>query len=211
MSESDELLELNRLNKKITEHDMVSAMFISVANTSYIIDKFSMWLFAGTGATGALLITQINSVLSSMSIAGFKACMFMLVVSSIFAFVAKFFSLNCQMENEMTAMINEKTKPIFEKHEENEEKIEKYAKERAMKLETDINMNNVLKEYMRPFPKWMQWIIKHQAQKTEGDMLAAYHSMVQAYYKQSIFTVLQAVMFIGFMCSGWYYAGSSMQ
>ncbi len=211
MSESDPLLEWNRLNKENTERDMVSAMFISVANTSYILDKFSMWLFAGTGATGALLITQINSVLSSMSIAGFKVCMFMLVVSSIFAFVAKFFSLNCQIVNEVIAAINEKIKLLFEEHEENEEEIEKYAKERTMKLETDINMNNVLKEYMRPFPKWIQRIIKQQAQKAEGDPLVAYHSMVQAYYKQSIFTFLQAVLFIGFMCSGWYYAGSSMQ
>jgi hypothetical protein len=49
-------------------------MFINISNASPLIDKFSIWLFAGTGATGSLLISQIQGVVQGLSITGFKAC-----------------------------------------------------------------------------------------------------------------------------------------
>jgi hypothetical protein len=207
MSDPDPLLEWNRLNKENSEHDIASAMFISMANTSPVVDKFSMWLFAGTGATGALLITQINSVLPSMSITGFRACMFMLIGSSIFAFIAKYFALRCQIQNEITAMFTERADVIFAGHEKNEERIEEIARERGIEIETDINFSNVIKEYVRPFPKWVQWLVNRSTQKNEGDRQAGHHLAVKAYYKQLRFTFLQALMFIGFMCAGGWYAG----
>jgi hypothetical protein len=48
--------EWNRLNNENLEQDFVSEFFISMSSTSPLVDKFSIWLFAGTGATGALLI-----------------------------------------------------------------------------------------------------------------------------------------------------------
>ena len=168
MNEPDSLLEWNKLNKENTEHDIASALFISMASTSPIVDKFSMWLFAGTGATGALLITQINSVLPNISIFGFKVCMFMLIASSIFAFVAKYFSLRCQIQNEMTAMFTERTNAISAKHEENEEHIKELAQKTGIELETEINFNNVLKEYIRPFPKWVKWFVNRSIKKLKG-------------------------------------------
>ncbi len=207
MSGQDELLERNRLNKENAERGMVLAIFASMINTSHIVDKFSMWLFAGTGVTGALLITQINSILLSMPIVGFKYCIFMLIGSSTCAFIAKYFSLYCQIHNEMTAIFTEKAKVISAKHEENEERIEEIAKGQGLKLETGIDINNVFKEYVRPFPKSAQRKFNHYIKRIEDDPQALYHIIVQAYFKQTGYTILQALFFIGFMCVGGWYAG----
>ena len=210
MSEINPLLEWNRLNKETAEHGVVKAMFNSMVNTNPIIDKFSMWLFAGTGATGALLITQIDSVIYNMSLYGFKSCMFMLIVSSIFAFIAKFFSLHCQIGNEAIPALLEKAEHIAKNYKENKKNIEERAKEQGIELETNISMDNIMKEYIRPFPIWTRWMINHSFRKAKDVPLLAYHSMIRAYNYQSIFTFLQALMFIGFMYFGWYYAGSGI-
>jgi hypothetical protein len=49
MKEDDPLLEWNRINNENLEQDFVSEMFINISNASPLIDKFSIWLFAGTG------------------------------------------------------------------------------------------------------------------------------------------------------------------
>ena len=79
----DPLLEWNRLNKENAEHGFVSALFQSMSETSPLVEKFSMWLLAGSGATAALLITQIKSILPYLSEQGFKVCLVVLVVSAI--------------------------------------------------------------------------------------------------------------------------------
>jgi hypothetical protein len=81
MKEDDPLLEWNRLNNENLEQDFVSEFFIIMSSTSPLVDKFSIWLFAGTGATGALLISQIQGVIQGLSVTGFKVCMFMLIVA----------------------------------------------------------------------------------------------------------------------------------
>ncbi len=208
MSEIDSLLELNKLYKERAEHDLVSAMFISIANTSHILDKFSMWLFAGTGATGALFITQINSILSNMSITGFNACLIMLIASSIFAFVAKYFSLCCQVGTQAITTFLEKANTIYENYTKDKDRIEEIARERGIELDTNLDPQIFHRESARQFPKFMQgWMMRH-AQKPESDPQAGYHQIVQAYHTQSIFTLLQALAFIGFMCSGGWFAGS---
>ncbi len=76
----DPLIEWNRLNKENAEQGFVSAIYQSMSETTATVDKFSLWLLAGTGATGALLISQIKSVLPYLSQQGFKTCMVLLVI-----------------------------------------------------------------------------------------------------------------------------------
>ena len=111
---SDPLIEWNRLNKENAEHGFVSAIFQSMAETSPLVDKFSMWLLAGTGATGALLITQIGSILPYLSQQGFKACLIILVGSAVVGFVAKYYSLRCEIQNKIQSKLTELIKPVLE-------------------------------------------------------------------------------------------------
>lgn len=203
---SDEpLVEWNRLNKENAEQDVVSALYQSMSETSPIVEKFSVWLLAGTGATAALLITQIKSILPNLSVEGYKACLVMLVVSAISGFVAKYYSLRCEIQFKMQSKFLELVKPVFEKHEEDEVKIANYATQKGLVLSTDIDFINIMNEFSRPFPFWVRWLIAQKVKKTSGDRQAGYHAGVKAYASQIRWSFFQAILFLVFILSAaWY-------
>lgn len=202
----DPLLEWNRLNKENAEQAFTSALFSSMAHTAPIVDKFSMWLLAGTGASGALLISQIQSVLPHLSVYGFKLCLIFLVISAVFGFMAKHRALLCQIQSETIDELLDRMPSIFSEHEKDEEEIQEHAKQRGINLKTEIDFSNVVSEFVRPFPFWARWLVQHQTKKTQGDRQAGYHVAIKAYFYQSLYTTLQSVSFLAFLCTAAWYA-----
>ena len=207
MSNSDSLIEWNKLNKENAEQDIASAIFSSMANTSPLADKFSLWLFAGTGATGSLLITQVNSILPSLTLIGFKTCITLLVVSAIFAFCAKYNALRCQIQMQIDSSLREKCEAIYAKHEKSEDEILEMASKKGIELETEIDFKNVINEYKKAFPFWVGWLISRSTKKSEGNRQAGYQVAIKSYTSQLSFTVWQAITFICFLCAGGWFAG----
>ncbi|MCP4935094.1 MAG: hypothetical protein GY927_13035 [bacterium] len=205
-AEQDPLLEWNRLNRENAEHGFVSAIYLSTCETTAAVDRFSLWLLAGTGASGALLITQIQSVLPHLSSTGYKVCLGFLVLSAIFGFIAKYKALRCEIQVHSLTRLQALLAPIFEKHGEDEDQIEEFAKQREIQLETEIDIAKVLEEFSRPFPFWVKWLIARQVQKAAGDRQAGYHVAVRAYMSQVRYTFFQACLFLGFMLAGAWYA-----
>ena len=197
--QEEPLLEWNRLNKENAEQSFTSALFQSLSETSPIVDKFSMWLLAGTGATGALLITQIKSILPYLTEAGYRVCLVVLVLSAVTGFVAKYFSLRCDIQNNFQAKITDLIKPVFKKHEEDEDQIREYADLQGIQLQTEIDFKNVLVEFSKPFPFWVKWLIARKVQAVAGDRQAGFHVSVKAYMAQLRWTFFQAVLFLLFM------------
>ncbi|MCK4843169.1 MAG: hypothetical protein KAT04_15005 [Methylococcales bacterium] len=208
MKEDDPLLEWNRLNKENLEQDFVSEMFINMSSTSPLADKFSIWLFAGTGATGALLISQIQGVIQSLSTTGFKVCMFMLIASAISAFFAKYWALRCQIQTDITRNLKNNIREIFEKHGKNADEISEIAEKRGIEIETEIQLENVINEFKKPFPFWVRWLITRSVSKTKNNRQAGYHVAIKAYFWQLNFTLIQSLFFIAFLCFGGLYASS---
>jgi len=207
-SSDDPLVEWNRLNKENAEHGFVSALYQSMTETSPLVDKFSLWLLAGTGATGALLITQIKSVLPFLTQQGFKVCLVILVTSAFIGFVAKYFSLRCEIQSNVQSKFTELVTPVLAKHEQDEDTIQEYAEQRGMELQTDIDLASIMKEFSRPFPFWVKWLISRKIDKTSGDRQAGFHIAVKAYMSQLRWTLLQAVMFLVFMLTAAWYANA---
>ncbi|MEK6791012.1 MAG: hypothetical protein AABY45_04845 [Deltaproteobacteria bacterium] len=204
--QTDPLLEWNRLNKENAEQALVSATFKCMADTSPIVDKFSMWLLAGTGASGALLISRIEAVIPHLTATGFKWCLFFLIVSAILGFLAKYKSLRCQIQNEVNTKLTELMPAIFAKHKEDKTEIQEYAKQRGVALETDISLSKVIAEFAKPFPFWVRWLIERQVIKNQGNRQAGFHVAIKAYSGQLFFTFWQAVFFLAFLCAGAWYA-----
>jgi hypothetical protein len=202
----DPLIEWNRLNKENAEHGFVSSLYQSMSETTTTVDKFSMWLLAGTGATGALLIAQIKSVLPHLTQNGFKVCMVLLVISAICGFLAKYKSLHCEIQTQMQIKLVELTKPVFEKHKKDEEVISKYAEQRGIQLDTEIELSKIITEYSRPFPWWLKKLIERKVEQMAGDRQAGFHTTVKAYMSQLRWTFFQAVLFLSFMVAGAWYA-----
>ena len=204
----DPLIEWNRLNKENAEQGFVSSMYQSMAETTTAVDKFSLWLLAGTGATGALLITQINSVVPHLSAQGFKACMVLLVLSAIFGFFAKYKSLRCEIQIQMQSKLTDLTKPVIAKQEEDKDKIKEYASQRGIQLQTDIELSNIITEFSKPFPFWVKWLIARKVKETSGNRQAGFHVAVKAYVAQLQWTFFQACLFLAFMLTGAWYASA---
>lgn len=203
---TDPLLEWNRLNKENAEQGFVSAMYASMVHTSPVVDKFSLWLLVGAGASGSLLISQIKDVLPYLTPAGFRNCLITLVVSAIFGFIAKYKSLRCEVQTEIEKKINELMAEVFAKHEEDETKIQEYAAQKKLDLPSEIDFTNVITEFSKPFPFWIKWFIRHQARKAQGNQQASHHIAVKAYLGQLRYTFLQAISFLAFLCAGAWYA-----
>lgn len=208
MNKADPLLEWNRLNKENAEQGFVSSIYQSMAETTTTIDKFSLWLLAGTGATGALLITQVNSVLPYLTTQGFKVCMALLVISAVFGFLAKYKSLRCEIQIQIQSKLTELIKPVLAKHEEDEDKIQEYASQRGIQLQTDIELSNIITEFSKPFPLWVKWLIARKVKQTSGGRQAGFHVAVKAYVAQLRWTFFQASLFLAFMLTGAWYASS---
>ncbi|WP_323846439.1 hypothetical protein [Microbulbifer magnicolonia] len=206
--ETDPLIKWNELNKSNAEHAFVSAMYTSVVETGPIVDKFSTWLLAGTGATGALLISQIESVLPYLGKFDFRVCISLLVISSLLGFLSKYFSILCQIQVRSITVLPEKLEKIFSDHEKNKEEIIEIANKRGITLETEIDINNVLKEFSKPFPKLTKWMIQRQGNRGLENRQIGYQAAAIRFHKQAIYTFLQGLSFVLFLCSGAWFAQS---
>lgn len=204
----DPLLEWNRLNKENAEQGFVSALYQSMSETSPLVEKFSMWLLAGTGATSALLITQIKSILPYLSEQGFKLSLVVLVVSAIAGFVAKYYSLRCDIQNKTQSKLMELLKPVLDKHEADEDKILEYAEQKGIELQTDIEFSKIMQEFSKPFPFWVKWLISRKAKSVEGERQAGYHVAINAYMSQLRWTFFQAILFIVFILNAAWFANA---
>ena len=208
LNSDDPLLEWNRLNKENAEQGFVSAMFQSMAETSPLVDRFSMWLLAGTGATGALLITQVESILPYVSEQGFKTCLFVLVASSVTGFIAKYYSLRCDIQNRFQVKLAELMKPVFEKHESDEDEILTYAEKRGVELETEVDLALIITEFSKPFPFWVKWLIARKVENISDERQAGFHVAVKAYISQLRWAFLQALLFLSFMLTAAWYSSA---
>ena len=205
LEKNDPLFEWNRLNVANTEQAFASALYQCVSETTSAIDKFSMWLLAGTGASGALLISQIDSVLPFLTTAGFKTCLGLLVVSAIFGFASKYKALRCEMQLHMQQRLQCLLDPVFHKHGNDEKTIQEYASQRGVTLETEIRFSNVIAEFAKPFPWWAKRLISWHVKKNEGDVQASHRMAFKAYMGQIRWAFCQAVSFLSFMAAGiWY-------
>lgn len=209
LDNDDPLLEWNRLNKENAEHGFVSALFQSMSETSPLVEKFSIWLLAGTGATAALLITQISSVLPYLSEKGFKSCLVILVLSAVAGFVAKYFSLRCEIQNSVQNKLMELVQPVFDKHGEDEDKIQEYAEQRGIVIQTEVDFSKVMSEFSKPFPFWVKWLIARKVKQISGDRQAGFHVAVKAYTSQIRWTFFQVVLFMVFILAAAWYANAT--
>lgn len=187
------------INKKNAEIGFIEALFTGTLVSSSIIDKFSTWLLAGTGATAALMIANLDKLSPVLGVATFKQSIYLLVVSALFGFLAKYKSIHCQVMFATGEEIKKRILPVLVTHEEDEEKIEGMAKEHDIEVNTEMDLEFVIKEYCGAFPKIMHsWLLR---QFTQGlnDRLAPSRKAANGLFWQGNYTVLQFFTFLGFV------------
>lgn len=187
------------INKKNAEIGFTEAMFTGAIVSSSIIDKFSTWLLAGSGATAALMIANLDKLSPVLGVSTFKQSIYLLVVSALFGFLAKYKSIHCQIMLATGEEIKKRVLPVLEKHEENEEKIEGMAKEHDIEVNTEMDLEFVINEYCRAFPKVMRFWLLKQFKQGINDRLAPSRKAANSLFWQGNYTILQFFVFLGFV------------
>ncbi|VVS95370.1 hypothetical protein [Desulfoluna spongiiphila] len=202
----DPLLEWNRLNIENTEQAFVSALYQSTSENTSQIKQFSMWLLTGTGACGALLITQIKSVLPFLTSQGIKVCISFLVLSALSGLISKYKALRCEIQLNIQQKLNLLLSPVFQNLDDNQDKIENSAKQRGIKLETDISFDKVITEFSKALPWWSKILVARKVKQQGGDVQAGHRMAFKAFLNQISWAFYQACFFVAFLLAGAWYA-----
>jgi hypothetical protein len=204
--QEDSLSEWNRLNKTNAENALASAMFAGLLSTSPIIDTFSVWLLAGSGATAALMVANADKIIPFLGQSGFKISGVALVLSALFGVLSKARAVQCQIGYGNQQKITELMKPILDNHLAHEEKINEAAASRGISLATAVDLERVTSEFTKYFPKWAGWLVRRHLSKHAGDPQLGYLLPVRYYMSQSRFAFFQVLGFIAFFCIALAYA-----
>lgn len=187
------------INRKNAEIGFTEALFTGALVSSPIIDKFSTWLLAGSGATGALMIANLDKLSPVLGVGTFKQAIYILVVSALFGFLAKYKSIHCQIMFATGEELNKRILPVLDKHGEDEEEIEGMAEEHDIQVNTAMDVEFVIREYCRAFPKIMHFWLESQFTEGLNDRLAPSRKAANGLFWQGNYTILQFFSFLGFV------------
>ena len=193
----DPLIEWNRLNVENTENALVSAMYAGLIAKSPALDAYSTWLLAGTGATAALIVSNVESILPFLTSTGFKWFGALLVVSLLFGVVSKFLALQIPQIDQGNAELPSRMGLVLEKYASQVKLIEESAASRGVTLDTDIDLTRLISKYVSPFPRVMRWVVSRYMAKHSSNAQAAHLLPLRMFRWQSACLVYQLAFFIG--------------
>ncbi|MDH5561293.1 MAG: hypothetical protein OEY59_10630 [Deltaproteobacteria bacterium] len=203
---TEPLKEWNRLARENTENAIVSSMFEAAAKSSDPMEQFSSWLLMGTAAIASFLIANSDKLLPLVSREGFLVCGGFLSLSCAFGFLSKIYALRCKIGIEVGSAVRKIFGEHLAKYEEEELKIQDGAKFWGINLETGIRMERVLSEFYKSQPKIVVWFATRLLRKFEGNPQIGHLPLMTMLNKQGLFSFVQAVLFFGFLISGFIYA-----
>lgn len=205
---TEPLKEWNRLARENTENAIVSSMFEAASRSSEPIEQFSTWLLVGTAAVASFLIANSDKLVPFVSQKGFLVCGAFLCASCIAGLISKMYALRCKIGIEVGAAVRQTFIEHLKKYEEEEERIKKGAEFWGISLETGVRMERVLNEVYKPQPKWVVWLATRELKKHSGDPQIGYIPLIKTLNKQGMFSFFQALLFLGFLLSGFIYASA---
>lgn len=200
------LREWNRIARENTENAMVSCMFEGTLKASEPTEAFTTWLLVGTATVASFFISNADKLLPVISKAGFVTCGVFLCVSCVFGLFSKVFALRCRISSAISSAVKSSFLGHLEKHKEEEKKIQEGAEFWGIDLQSEIRMERVLREYLRPFPTWVRWLAMRHLKKNASNPQIAYLAQIKCLHAQGTCAFLQAICFIGFLGAGFVYA-----
>ncbi len=205
---TEPLKEWNRLARENAENAIVASMFEATSRSSEPIEKFSTWLLVGTAAVASFLIANSDKLLPLVSQKGFLVCGAFLCVSCIAGLISKMYALRCKISIEVGAAVRQTFFEHLTKHKEEEKRIKEGAEFWGISLETGVRMERILSEFYKQQPKWIVWFANRVLKKHSGDPQIGYVILSKALTQQGLFSFFQALLFLGFLVSGFIFAST---
>lgn len=203
---TEPLVEWNRLARENTENAIVSSMFEASAKASEPLEQFSTWLLLGAAAIASFLIVNSDQIINLVRKAGYLSCGAFLCLSCIFGLISKIYALRCKIGIEVSSAVRNTFSIHLANYEKEEEKIQESACFWGITLETGIRIERVLNEFYKPLPKIIAWYSRRILEKHKGNPQVGHILLISMLNKQGLFTILQALSFLGFLIAGFAFA-----
>lgn len=194
MEQPDHLGNWNRITNEETTHSLVGSMYFALLLRVPEIDAFVTWLLAGTAATAALVVANIQAVTETLGRGGVQWALYSLTSSLLFGIAAKLSTLFIPSNAAHIGASRERIGSILKVHREEREKIKAVAVAGNASMPPDIQINDVLEQFARPMPWWVKLVFFRNMKKQidgkerHGDLLLA----VRGWLWQSGLCFLQA-------------------
>jgi|TARA_R110001632_G_scaffold214612_3_gene341363 hypothetical protein len=203
---TEPLREWNRLARENTENAIVSSMFEAGSKSSEPIEQFSTWLLVGTAAIASFLIANSDKLVPLITTTGFLVCGAFLCLSCMSGFISKIYAVRLQIGIKVGGAIRETFSVHLEEYEKEKEEINDGASFWGITLETGIRIERVLEEFFKPQPQIVKWFAMRIINKHQENPQIGYLIPISMINRQSFFAILQALLFLGFLVSGFIYA-----
>ncbi|WP_061539845.1 hypothetical protein [Collimonas fungivorans] len=203
------LQDWNRLSRENAENAIISSMLEVMPNASEPLDSFSTWLLVAAAAVGSFLITNADKLLPMIQHVGFLTCGAFLCCSCFFGLLSKMAAVKCKIGKDLGNTVRTKFAEHFARFREEEKKIKEGAEFWGITLETGIRLERIMKEFFSALPAWASWLANRQLKKYEGNPQVGYLIQVKNFQWQGAWALLQALSFLGFLASGFYFAAAA--
>lgn len=168
---------------RVKENIILQKLFSSSITASPVVDKFSLYILAATGAIIALIISNLDKLLPILSRNGLFYSLSLLAISALFGLIAKEKSINIQSSKVVAEDTEKQITSLVEKY----------------NISLDRIRNTILNEYIKAYPFFMRGVVKHKFKKALQDSVSSHRMLANIYYWQSIYTIFQTISFIGFI------------
>ena len=200
MTNSDQKPDLESYRSIVVENaetHFLSALYNSASDNTHSVHSYTNWLLGGTGATAALLIVQVSTIIQFLTPFGFRLVMALLLCAALAGFLAKYFAFMCSMRLMLQDSLERRMNPHFEEFEKHQETIEKLAQERGEDPDIDINISRVMKRFVKPLPRWLRLLVRLKLKATDQSQIAAPQQAFLDFLLQLRWSFIQTLFFLG--------------
>jgi hypothetical protein len=204
MEEKNESLkafdEWDALIHKNFQRGMLNCMSQATIEATYVMDKFSMWLLVGTGATASIMIANLDKIIPYMGSLGFKIAVIFLALSSLSGLIAKIYSIGVEASAKLSLRAAELMKTIQKDYEGACQKRDDIAEKKGYESNFEPNLEELIADYVSLFPtklmrNYLHKVLKRADVVNNGGNKKAVHSVVY----QSTAVFIQSVLYVIFL------------
>jgi hypothetical protein len=179
-----------------TERDLSKEAFKSMLLNSRSWDIFSSWILLISGATFTLIIPNLELLKNLMSLVNIKFFLLLLLGSSVFGVIAKYFSTAIEVLLNITIAVEGQFLQILNRFETEKTKIENSAKQDNLEINVEIDIKRVVQPIINQFPKFYHRFLWKALEAGKKDLLINYKKATKYTLIRGCCITIQIAFFI---------------
>ncbi|OHR39562.1 hypothetical protein HMPREF2936_09520 [Neisseria sp. HMSC064F04] len=190
--QNNALYELNEINQDIAKTKLLEALVKGTAKATYEhFESFNLWLLTVSGIILSFEILNSDKIIGYLQLNGFLWCNVCLIFSIICGLFCKYLITKIKTLIYIIQYIEEASNPIFQDYSVKEESVQQYATQSNIKIHTDLDFNEITKDFIELLPKSGQWLLLQSLKKNKNNNAL----LIKLAYNQGISVLLQTIAF----------------